>query len=51
MMFPSLPAVGVHDTSWVVGKGGQKKEIWVQPPDQEEESVFPTAIYSRPLSG
>lgn len=27
MMFPNLPAVGVHDTSSVVGKGGQKQEM------------------------
>lgn len=28
MMFPHLPAVGVHDTTWVAGKGGQKEETW-----------------------
>lgn len=32
MMFPNLPAVGVHDTSWVVGKGGQKQEMWGREP-------------------
>ena len=36
-MFPSLPAVGVHDTSWVVGKRrteeGNMGEREVQPLD------------------
>lgn len=28
MMFPRLPAVGVHDTTWVAEKGGQEEEMW-----------------------
>lgn len=28
MMVPNLPATGVHDTSWVVGKRRTEEEIW-----------------------
>lgn len=54
MMFPNLPAVGVHDTSWVVGKrrteAGNVGERALQQLDQEEESAFYMAVYSPSLS-